>query len=165
MSLETSTLILSHQILDVASIGGGTTLSGVDAREIIEDYLADALVAGDNISIVYTDVPTPGLVTISTTESLTVNNVTASGVVNINTNLSIKQLEDSNIAMGFGDVGLSIEAGATHNIFIGQDAGRSITTSDYNIAIGTETLYSNSMDNSNIAIGHQACRNGNTETI
>ena len=160
MSVDTRTFMLKHQILDFPDVL--VTLSGIEAREIIEDFLADALVEGDNISIVYTDVPAPGIVTIGTTQSLAALNVTASGVVYVGTALSVKQLEDNNIAMGFGDIGLSMAPGATHNIFIGLDAGRSITTSDYNIAIGTETLYSNNMDNNNIAIGHQACRNGNT---
>jgi len=87
MSLDTRTLFLQHQILDL-SVGGGTTISGVEAREIIEDIMAAALTEGDNISIVYSDVPTPGIITISTTASLSVTDIETSGSITFGTVIS-----------------------------------------------------------------------------
>jgi hypothetical protein len=78
MSLDTSKYILQYQVLDLEV---GITLSGAEAREIIEDHLYNAIDAGNNILLSYNDVPTPGVVTISTTESLSTNNLTVSGSI------------------------------------------------------------------------------------
>jgi hypothetical protein len=84
MGLDTSTRIFSFQIMDQANIsGGGITLSGTDAREIIEDFLYNALTSGQNIDITYNDVPTPGVITIATTDNITVPGALAAGSTTI----------------------------------------------------------------------------------
>ena len=77
MSLDTSTLHLQHQILDL-SVSGGTTISGSEAREIIEDFMFNAMQGAGTVTITYTDIPAPGIITISGTASddhATLNNL------------------------------------------------------------------------------------------
>ena len=110
--LDTKRFILRHQVLDLGAVGGGVTLSGIEAREIIEDFLADALVEGDNISIIYTDVPSPGIVTIGTTASLSINNLTASGTISFGTisgtgDIYCNDLYTSGDSIHLGDLRLS----------------------------------------------------------
>ena len=199
MSVDTKTFILQHQILDLSA--GGVTLSGVEAREIIEDYLANALAEGDNISIVYTDVPTPGIVEIGTTSDISITgdihcndlytaasgiylgalhltyngthlvipaevqadgDIGTSGDLYIGTDLTIRQIDNYNIVFGYGDVGAGLTSGATDNIFIGRDAGKETTASDYSVYIGYRAGYETGISytgtHENVFIGREAGR-------
>ena len=151
MSLDTSTLFLQHQILDLA-VSGGTTLSGVDAREIIEDYLADALTEGDNISITYTDVPTPGIVEIATTQDMTISGSLTFGTVISGTgDIYCNDLHAAASSIYLG--GLKLTYNGTHLVIPAEVQSDGDMGTDGDLYVGN-SLFVRQQDNYNITFGY-----------
>jgi hypothetical protein len=118
MSLDTQTFLLQHQILDMPNVL--VTLSGVDAREIIEDHLNNALVAGNNIYLSYSDIPAPGIVSVATTASLSnINDITASGTVNCNAVVASLVDFGAGTISGTGDIYCNDLHAAASSIYLG----------------------------------------------